>query len=216
LKSKIEKLAQIETENLDCKSPMDYHEHFSAKSIDESKASVYFTPNDGHLSPQPSQMSPIHVNYLNEEGASGSSRAVVLRPTSSRAYQSSTQRNSFQLPSDFLDEADEGNFIIPDPIYADQPKDDRFDCVHIDDIEGSLSSLSSASEMNRNRRRNKKYREREKRKSNISIENEAFLMHDIMDESTGARRKIPYHLNKMPSTSLQQNTKNEYSEGEIN
>lgn len=192
---------------MDCKSPIDYHEHFSAKSIDESKASVYFTPNDdGHLSPQPSQLSPIHVNYINDEGASA--RALMMRSsTSSRPHHSSTQRNSFQLPSDFvyLNEADEGNFIIPDQIYADQPKEDRFDCIDIGDIEaeGSLSSLSSASEMNRNRRRKKKYRDRERIKSNFSVENEAFLMHEIMDESTGARRKVPHHASMVASISSQ-------------
>lgn len=44
-------------------------ENMSAKSVDESKASVYFTPNDGHLSPEPPlqlQLSPIHINYIND------------------------------------------------------------------------------------------------------------------------------------------------------
>jgi hypothetical protein len=214
---------------LDCKSPIDYHEHFSAKSIDESKASVYFTPNDdGHLSPQSqsSQLSPIHINYINDEGAAGkcnehargSCHAMAMRSfpsTSSRPHHSSTQRNSFQLPSDFvyLDEADEGNFIIPDQIYADQPKEDRFHCIQIDDAqidilmdaEGSLSSLSSASEYNR---------ERERQKSNFSVENEAFLMHEIMDESTGARRKIPHHLSMLAASKSSQCAKKEHFEGD--
>nr|XP_029732602.1 LOW QUALITY PROTEIN: uncharacterized protein LOC109402493 [Aedes albopictus] len=45
-------------------------ENFSAKSVDESKASVYFTPNDGHLSPEPPlqlQLSPIHINYIQDD-----------------------------------------------------------------------------------------------------------------------------------------------------
>lgn len=44
-------------------------ENYSTKSIDESKASVYFTPNDGHLSPElplQLQVSPIHINYIND------------------------------------------------------------------------------------------------------------------------------------------------------
>jgi hypothetical protein len=226
LKSKIEKLAQIETENLDCLSPTDYHEQFSTKSIDESKASrqsVYFTPNDGHLSPQSSQMSPIHVNYLNEEGAAGGcdiddargggwKSAVILR-NAVRANHNPVQRNSFVLPTDYLDEADEGNFIIPDPIYADIPKDDFHDVLDDDapfnepfnrlrDAE-SMSSLSSVPNDTINRRRKrKKYREKENPKSTYSIENEAFLLQEMhMDVSTGARRKIRYHDGDMPSAS---------------
>lgn len=196
---------------------MDYHEHFSAKSIDESKASVYFTPNDGHLSPQPPQMSPIHVNYLNEEGAAGGCdfdgarggswrNAVVLR-NAARAHPNQFQRNSFVLPTDYLDEADEGNFIIPDQIYADLPKDDFHDVLDDDaplnrlrDAE-SMSSLSSVPNESHNRRRKRK-KYRENRTSAYSIENEAFLMHEMhMDVSTGARRKIRYHDGEMPTTS---------------
>lgn len=210
LKSKIEKLAQIETQNLNFRSPTDYHEHFSAKSIDESKASVYFTPIDGHLSPQPLD-SPIHVNYLNEEGAAGGCdiegtwrNAVVLRnPT--RAHHG-MQRNSFILPTDYLDEADEGNFIVPDPIYADLPQDDFRDVLddaplnRLMDAE-SMSSLSSVPNESINRRRKrKKYRDREVRKSNYAVENEAFLMQDMMDVSTGARRKVRHH-HDVPTTS---------------
>ncbi|XP_055632247.1 uncharacterized protein LOC129772801 [Toxorhynchites rutilus septentrionalis] len=45
-----------------------YLENISAKSVDESKASVYFTPNESQLSPEPLQlqMSPIHINYIND------------------------------------------------------------------------------------------------------------------------------------------------------
>lgn len=216
MKSKIEKLAQIESENLDCRSPTDYHEHFSAKSIDESKASVYFTPTDGHLSPQPPQMSPIHINYINEEGATGGcdfdgargsgwKSSAVLRNVV-RSHHNPIQRRSFQLPTDFLDEADEGNFIIPDQIYADLPKDDDFRDVLDDaplnrlmDAE-SMSSLSSVPNESINRRRKKKkYREKETRKANYSVENEAFLLQDMMDASTGARRKVRHQ--DMPTTS---------------
>lgn len=198
LKSKIEKLSKIETQNLDLKSP-DYHEHFSTKSVDESKASVYFTPNDGHLSPQPSQMSPIHINYMNDhmlrnEAAGGfddhgaSWRPVALR-NSSRSHYLPGNRNSFQLPSDFLDENDEsfGNFIVPDPVYVDEP---RFQDVLDESIEhGSIPSLSSISTGRSTRRRKKKY-DREKSLSVLSIENEAFLMQDMTDFSKGARPKI--------------------------
>lgn len=51
-----------------------YLENCSAKSVDESKASVYFTPNDGHLSPEPPlqlQLSPIHINYIEHEESDG-------------------------------------------------------------------------------------------------------------------------------------------------
>lgn len=215
MKSKIEKLAQIESENFDCRSPTDYHEHFSAKSIDESKASVYFTPTDGHLSPQPSQMSPIHINYINEEGAAGGcdfdgargsgwKSGVLLRNTV-RSHHNVLPRRSFLLPTDFLDEADEGNFIIPDPIYADLPKDDFHDVLDDTPLNrmmdaGSMSSLSSVpNESNNRRRKKKKYREKETRKTTYSVENEAFLMQDMMDVSTGARRKVRHQ--DMPTTS---------------
>lgn len=216
LKSKIEKLSQIETENLDCKSP-DYHEHFSAKSIDESKASVYFTPidEDGHLSPLPPQMSPIHVNYINEnmigcetaacggieEGAAARPSTSSWRPVSMRSSSRShlpTQRNSFQLPGDYLDEEDElmGNFIVPDPVYAEEPSAQT--CERFEDvIEPALdvqSIASLASNTSRNtRRRKKKYRDREKRLSTLSVENEAFLMQELSessDVSKGARPKV--------------------------
>ncbi|XP_053674822.1 uncharacterized protein LOC128725126 [Anopheles nili] len=70
LKAKIEKLSQMEgVENPQAKVigadyALKYLENFSAKSVDESKASVYFTPNDDHASPEP-QISPIHINYIN-------------------------------------------------------------------------------------------------------------------------------------------------------
>jgi hypothetical protein len=221
LKSKIEKLSKIETQNLDCKSP-DYHEHFSAKSIDESKASVYFTPNDdGHLSPQPPQLSPIHVNYINENmigcemsaAADGSSedearcapawRAVSMRNNARSHHFAPTNRNSFRLPGDYLDEEDElmGNFIIPDPVYADPPctlaSCERFEDVIEAPVDSeSISSLASASNSRNARRRKKKYRDKEKRLSTLSIENEAFLMQEMQqninsaDVSKGARPKV--------------------------
>uniref|UniRef100_A0A182SJU1 Uncharacterized protein n=1 Tax=Anopheles maculatus TaxID=74869 RepID=A0A182SJU1_9DIPT len=71
LKAKIEKLSQMEgnenppTKVLSSDYALKYLENFSTKSVDESKASVYFTPNDDdHASPEP-QISPIHINYLN-------------------------------------------------------------------------------------------------------------------------------------------------------
>lgn len=215
LKSKIAKLAQFESEDIGCLSPTDFHEQFSTKSIDESKASVYFTPIDGHLSPQPQEeLSPIHVNYINhDEGAAGGfddgwkSSVAVLRNPIRTHHNAVFQRNSFLLPTDYLAEADEGNFIIPDPIYADPPKEDDFHDV-LDDIPAgllmdaeSMSSLSSIPNGSINRKRKKKkYRDRENKTSTFSVENEAFLLQDMMDVSTGARRKIKY-FNVDPSTS---------------
>ncbi|ETN66464.1 leucine-rich transmembrane protein [Anopheles darlingi] len=72
LKAKIEKLSQMEGEKVAVKAigaeyALKYLENFSAKSVDESKASVYFTPTDGdHASPEP-QLSPIHINYIDDE-----------------------------------------------------------------------------------------------------------------------------------------------------
>lgn len=150
------------------------------------------------------------MNYIinHDEGAVGGFDDYG-RGQCSRALKISTtraQRNSFLLPTDYLDEADEGNFIIPDPIYADLPlKDDKFhdvlDDAHPHDLildDESMSSIASACDVHRSRRK-KKYREREKRKANYAVENEAFLMHEMMDVSTGARRKIPQY--EMASTS---------------
>uniref|UniRef100_A0A182MC07 Uncharacterized protein n=1 Tax=Anopheles culicifacies TaxID=139723 RepID=A0A182MC07_9DIPT len=71
LKAKIEKLSQMEgnenppTKVLSSDYALKYLENFSTKSVDESKASVYFTPNDDddQASPEP-QISPIHINYI--------------------------------------------------------------------------------------------------------------------------------------------------------
>jgi hypothetical protein len=120
-------------------------------------------------------------------------RAVSLR-NSSRSHHNIGHRKSFQLPGDFLDENDEpmGNFIVPDPVYADEPK---FQDVIEESVEnGSIPSLNSFSTgRHSSRRRKKKYdrdRDREKSFSMVSIENEAFLMQDMTDYSKGARPKI--------------------------
>lgn len=195
LKTKIEKLSQIETKNLDCKSP-DYHEHFSTKSFDESKASVYFTPTDGHLSPQPLQVSPIHINYIND-GINGCEAAGYSdwRAQSIRNVPKNHQRNSFILPCDYLDEDDElGNFIIPDPVYNDDEfkfSMDRFQDV-IDTPTTSMMSINSNEQSTRRRR--KRYRDH--RRSRHSIENETLLMQDMVqdtDVSKGARPKVYYN-----------------------
>lgn len=197
LKTKIEKLAHLETDNLECKSP-DFHEQFSTKSFDESKASVYFTPTEGHLSPEPMQFSPIHINYINEgmvgcesaysDEAAGPWRSIPFRNVPRNP---SNQRNSFTLPFDYLDEEEEtpGNFIVPDPVYADDALNRSSDKFH-DVIETPATSMLSlnSSELNA-RRRKKKYKEH--RRSRPSIENETLLLQDVVhDVSKGARPKV--------------------------
>lgn len=112
LKARIEKLSQLDAAtasaviaaaaanavkfgpNKSSDYNLKYLEHFSAKSVDESKASVYFTPNDGQMSPEPPlqlQLSPIHINYINDgvgEGEMGnfgdtpkSFKSIVTGPT---------------------------------------------------------------------------------------------------------------------------------------
>lgn len=143
-------------------------------------------------------MSPIHVNYLNDhmlnEAAGGFDdrapwRSIALRG-SSKSHHNTGQRNSFQLPADFLDENDEsmGNFIVPDPVYAEEPK---FQDVIEESLEqGSIPSLNSSSYGRHSSRRRKKKYDNEKSFSMLSIENEAFLMQDMTDFSKGARPKI--------------------------
>lgn len=188
-------------DNLDCKSP-DYHEHFSTKSVDESKASVYFTPTDGYLSPQPHQMSPIHINYINDgascsgdyDEARGLWRSVPLRGASRSNH---SNRASFQLPIDYLDEEDEspGNFIIPEPNYTDEPNDRFLDVVESPVASTSLMSLPLMS--SHNSRRRKKRNCDQNSQNRCSVENETLLMHaiavpphDPYDVSKGARPKV--------------------------
>jgi hypothetical protein len=191
LKTKIEKLSKIETENLDCKSP-DYQEHFSTKSFDESKASVYFTPTEGHLSPQPLQMSPIHINFINE-GINGC-EASGYSEYSRRRKRSSSQgtRNSFILPCDYLDGEDEENFIVPDPVYAENDFD------HFQDvIETPTTSVNYI--VDSSRRRKKRYKDHRRSNNFCDRENETLLMNDITyDVSKGARPKVYY--NKRPNS----------------
>lgn len=191
LKTKIEKLSKIETDDPDDLKSPDYHEHYSTKSFDESKASVYFTPNDGYLSPQPLQGSPLHINYINEGiigcEAAGPSDASQWRAASIRSSSknhNSGQRNSFILPCHYLDEADEGNFIIPDPVYTDN----AFNFHNV--VEKAQPSATTSTEHN-SRRRKKRYKDH--RRSRHSIENETLLMQDIAyDVSKGARPKVYY------------------------
>ena len=158
-------------------------------------------------------MSPIHINYLSDEGAAGGCeidarnnvnwRNAAILKNATRAHHNAIQRNSFVLPTDYLDESDERNlnFIVPDPIYAELPREEFSDVPPnaLMDAE-SMSSLSSVPNGSINRRRrNIKYREKDNQKSTYSVENEAFLMQDIMDVSTGTKRKIRYQ--DMPSNS---------------
>lgn len=66
-------LSEVQLKNLENK--LRNLENFSAKSVDESKASVYYTPTDYTLSPH---TSPIHINYLNENPGSFSDMGFKL------------------------------------------------------------------------------------------------------------------------------------------
>lgn len=172
--------------------------------MDDSKASVYFTPNDGHLSPLPLQLSPVHINYINDgsEAAGGFDerngyyRSVPLR--SSIRNHAESQRNSFTLPSDYLDETDEGNFIVPDPVYANDGK-----CLSIEDFhdipESSTNSMNALDKSSSLKSRRRKKRYNEMKKSRNSIENETLLLQDMTtyDVSKGARPKIMKSIRHM-------------------
>lgn len=64
LKSKMAELHEVQLKNFENK--LKNAEYYSTKSIDDSKASVYYTPTDGTFSPGALQISPIHINYINE------------------------------------------------------------------------------------------------------------------------------------------------------
>lgn len=111
------------------------------------------------------------------------------------------QRNSFNLSCDYLDEADEGNFIIPDPVYNDDAfnfKRDRYQDV----LETGSSSLMSVNSSAGQSMKKRKKRYKEHRRSRHSVENETLLMEDIVyDNSKGARPKIySFHSYKKPDT----------------
>lgn len=150
-------------------------------------------------------MSPIHINYINEgmhgNEASGYSddgpwKSLPLKISSKKDQIG--LKNSFILPG-YLNEIDEGNFIIPDPIYNDDAfkfSSDRFQDV-IDTPSTSLISVNASNEQNM-RKRKKRYKEH--RRSRHAIENETLLLQDItQDTSKGARPKIySFHNYKKP------------------
>lgn len=124
---------------------------FSARSIDEStQRSVYFTPNEGHLSPQPLQTSPIHINYMNDisdcDGILGepskSWKSVTRAPKNFVHHHhhhpppsnplNPHHRYSYtpKLNPGFLDEEDEEHFIIPDQVYRSDTFDLSCDCFN--------------------------------------------------------------------------------------
>lgn len=157
---------------------------------------MYFTPTEGHLSPLPLQTSPIHINYINDgELASGYSDSWKSLRSSAKREHFAGKRNSFTMPRDYLEEADEvtPNFIIPDPIYTDV---DRFQDV-IDSPSLSMISIDSAAAEQSMKRRRKRYKDRRSRQS---VENEAFLLQEIeYDSSKGARPKIySFHSYRKP------------------
>lgn len=215
MKTKIEKLAQIETINLEGKSS-DLHEHFSTKSMDESRASLYFTPTDGHLSPQPMQDSPIHINYINEnmvgcENANNKSSWRFRNPLKQQHY---SARNNFFFPihlgTSFLTETNNdvhGSFIIPEQIYNDEVYNlscDQFDDLNFKPIpipndafqdsampSTSVASMPSTSGYN-NHRKQRRHREKDRRRARNGVENENLLMQEMMDagRTKGARSKV--------------------------
>lgn len=150
MKTKIEKLAQIESDNLDLhQGPSELRlENYSTKSVDESKASVYFTPNEGHMSPQPLQTSPIHINYMHDHYPGAASvlspnssettpklwKSVVVTRTPKKHVHHHNHhphhRYSYtpKFNGSFLDEEDEENFIIPDQLFRSDTYDLSCDC----------------------------------------------------------------------------------------
>lgn len=69
MKTKIDELSQLDDDKDSdmgqSTDPLRHMEIFSAKSVDDSRASVYYTPTDGNTSPE-LQTSPIHINYIND------------------------------------------------------------------------------------------------------------------------------------------------------
>lgn len=142
------------------------------------------------------QFSPIHINYINEgmigceSGNFNDEARGPWRSVSLKNVPRSHQRNSFTLPCDYLDENDEpyGNFIVPDPVYADDGFSvscDRFQDVVNTPSNSSMMSIDRSTDQIA-RKRKKRYRDRRR-----SRENETLLMQDMVhDVSKGARPKV--------------------------
>ena len=71
-------------------------EYYSTKSIDDSKTSVYYTPTDGTFSPGHLQVSPIHINYINENLDS----LIGLKPNAATKFEFDQYTNRFKLRLD--------------------------------------------------------------------------------------------------------------------
>lgn len=145
------------------------------------------------------QLSPVHINYIpdgleacdgfDEARGGGCYRSASLRnPSTSKVNYNGSQRNSFTLPCDYLDEEDEGNFIVPDPVYADDGRVLSVEKFH--DIQNSSTNSMNTLDKNssfKNRRKKERFR-----RSKNSMENETLLLQDITnyDVSKGARPKV--------------------------
>lgn len=185
----------------------DHHEHFSTKSMDESRASLYFTPTDGHMSPQPMQDTPIHINYINEnmvgcENANNKSSWRFKNPLKQQFF------FPIHLGAGFLtnDTDVHGSFIIPEQIYNDQAYNlscDQFDDLNFKPIpipsdafqdsampSTSIASMPSTSGYN-NHRKQRRHREKDRRRARNGVENENLLMQEMMDtgRTKGSRSK---------------------------
>lgn len=173
-------------------------ENYSAKSIDESKQSVYFTPNEGHLSPQPMQNSPIHINYINENMVGCESMLVGYNsaadfPRSWRSASTRTLKHQYphhhrfsypyaytsnQLPNNgsMLDEDEEvtQNFIIPEQTYNNNSQY-KLNPRTNDQMSGEPIPSTSGYQNNR-------LKSCEKQKLRNSFEKERLLLNDIKRE----------------------------------
>lgn len=174
-------------------------ENYSTKSIDESKQSVYFTPNEGHLSPQPMQNSPIHINYINENmvGCETMTGYTDL-PKSWRSVSTRTPKNQYpqhhrysypyastsKQPSNdaMMDEEDEDpqNFIIPEQNYNNSQY--RLPSGFYEDISRRNNQISCEPMPSTSGYQNNRLKSREKKKLRNSFEKERLLLDDIKRE----------------------------------
>lgn len=165
LKSKMAGLNEVQLKNLENK--LRNLENFSAKSVDESKASVYYTPTDYTLSPH---TSPIHINYLNENRTNFSDIGFKLNreperlvggDTMFKNLDNSCTFNTYDVgdDDDYYDDEDGAKAIKVNIIHEKHDKSSSALCDHheYDKLLVNDFNVANISEMLTANRKRKRY-----------------------------------------------------------
>lgn len=191
-------------------------EYYSSKSIDDSKASVYYTPTDGTFSPGALQISPIHINYINEN----LDAMIGLKPYYNTKLDQHSNRLRLYLDPERLindghfdpeaassvanDKAITSTFMINEIGELEKKRNSNEDncCARNEDDEGDEDDLeddygaegAAACRRHRQDGDNRKVT-KNKIKSSISHENDMLLVNEInvCDMNGGSAINMPYN-----------------------